>query len=65
MKSIYTFIDDSGIKTHVVISKIRRIGIAFGDVVIEYDNGDKESFDVKNGADVVKEVLDKIELFNS
>ncbi len=63
MKAIYTFIDDEGAKTHIVVTKIRRVSLAFGSLVIEFDNGDKETFEVEEAPKILNDIIESIEEF--
>lgn len=61
MKVIYTFVEHTGAKTHVVISKIRKVTLSLGSIVLQYDNGDIETYEVENGKAVLKEILESLE----
>ena len=63
MKAIYSFVDEDGAKTHIVVTKIRRVSLVLGSLVIEFDNGDKETFDVENAPDVLSDIITSIEEF--
>lgn len=63
MKAIYTFVDNNGAKSHIVISKIRKISHTLGSIVMQYDNGDTDTYDVDNGTEVLKEILNSLEEF--
>lgn len=61
MKAIYTFVDNNGAKSHIVISKIRQVSYTLGSIILQFDNGDTETYDVENGNEVLKEILNSIE----
>ncbi len=61
MKALYTFVDNTGAKIHIVISKIRKISHTLGSIVLQYDNGDTDTFDVENGAEILNEIINSIE----
>lgn len=63
MKAIYTFVNDNGGKTHIVISKIRKVSLTLGSIVLQFDNGDTETYDVENGTQILKEILNSLEEF--
>lgn len=63
MKAIYTFTDNHGAKVHIIISKIRKVSLSLGSIVLEFDNGDTETFDVENATEVLKEILNSLEEF--
>ena len=63
MKAIYTFLNDNGGKTHIVISKIRKVSLTLGSIVLQFDNGDTETYDVENGTQILKEILNSLEEF--
>lgn len=63
MRAIYSFEDNNGGKSHVVISKIRKISHTLGSIVLQYENGDTDTFDVENGNKVLKEILNSLEEF--
>jgi len=63
MKAIYTFVDNNGAKVYVVISKIRKVALSLGSIILEFDNGDTETYDVENGNEILKEILNSLEEF--
>lgn len=63
MKVLYTFVDSNGAKSHVVISKIRKVALTLGSIVLQYDNGDTDTYDVENGTEVLHEILNSLEEF--
>ncbi len=63
MKAIYTFVDNHGAKVYVVISKIRKVALSLGSIILEFDNGDTETYDVENGNEILKEILNSLEEF--
>lgn len=63
MKAIYTFVEESGAKAHIVINKIRKVSLSLGSIVLQYDNGDIETYEVENGKAVLKEILESLESF--
>ena len=63
MKALYTFVDSSGAKSHIVISKIRKVSLTLGSIVLQFDNGDTETYDVENGTEILKEILNSLEEF--
>lgn len=63
MKALYTFVNDSGAKSHIVISKIRKVAHTLGSIVLQFDNGDTETYDVENGTEILKEILSSLEEF--
>lgn len=65
MKAIYAFTDEKGMKTHIVLGKIRKVSTQLGTVVVQYDNGDSESIDVLDGDQVLKDIINAIEEFYS
>jgi len=63
MKALYTFVDNNGAKSHVVISKIRKISHTLGSIVLQYDNGDTDTYDVENGNMILSEIINSLEEF--
>lgn len=63
MKALYTFVDSHGAKVYVVISKIRKVSLSLGSIILQFDNGDNETYDVENGTEVLKEILNSLEEF--
>lgn len=63
MKAIYTFVTDNGAKTYIVISKVRKVSLTLGSIVLQFDNGDTETYDVENGTEILKEILSSLEEF--
>lgn len=63
MKALYTFVNNTGAKSHIVISKIRKISHTLGSIVIQYDNGDTDTYDVDNGSEILNEIINSLEEF--
>jgi len=65
MKAIFTYDDEHLGKSYIVISKIREISKALGNVVVTFDNGDKRTLAVDDTAAAIAQMLDAIENFYS
>ena len=63
MKSVITVKDTSIGKIYVVISKIRDVHKAFGNVIISLDNGDKITISADDSDKLINEILVSIEEF--
>jgi hypothetical protein len=63
MKSIITVKDTSIGKIFVVVSKIRDVHKAFGNVIISFDNGDKITINSDNSDELINDILKSIEEF--
>lgn len=63
MKAIYAFVGESGAKAYIVISKLRKVSLSLGSIVLQYDNGDTETYEVENGKAVLNEILESLESF--
>lgn len=63
MKAIFTYDDEHLGKSYIVLSKIREISKALGNVVITFDNGDKRTLSVDDTAAVIQKMLEAIEAF--
>lgn len=63
MKAIFTYDDEHLGKSYIVLSKIREISKALGNVVITFDNGDKRTLSVDDTTAVIKQMLEAIEAY--
>ncbi|MFO7660716.1 MAG: hypothetical protein R6V77_07370 [Candidatus Cloacimonadaceae bacterium] len=65
MKAIYTFEDEHTGKDFVIISKIREVQTALGNIVITFDNGDKKTFFVDNLKQTLEHLILSIQAYYS
>jgi len=63
MKAIFTYEDEHLGKNYIVISKIREVHKALGNLVITFDNGDKRTLDVPDTGKAISDILTAIEDF--
>ncbi len=57
--------DTHGHALYIVPAKIREVFIAMGNVVIEWDNGDKKTIETDNASEVLDAIVQALEEYYS
>ena len=63
MKSVFSFKDAHLGNIYLVIPKIREISKGLGSVTVTFDNGDKRNIESKNSEELMKEIVELIEVY--